>query len=201
MHFFPAPYLALVRHGKMKAPGALGSLCDPDRQQGLESSLPPVFLCPFEMSVSTFKIKSAIKDTFFSSLSGVPKIDNTLSASVLSFLSCLAKIQLPLLSGQLLFVFLASPSPAKEDVSGRVMQAAFVPASSRLASQGLLMKFYARKGCHRQEPGNVGLFAGDSSPRQPGLVRFNSRLCFFTGSSFSYCLLVHFRHCKLDSSL
>lgn len=100
-----------------------------DSKQGLESSLVSVFLCPLEMSVSTFKIKSAIKDTFFSSLSGAPKIDNALSASVLGFLSCLAKIQLPLLSEQLLFVFLASPSPVKEDVSGRVRQAAFVSAS------------------------------------------------------------------------
>lgn len=75
----------------MKTPGALGSFCNPD-SRGLESSLFSVFLCPFKMSVSTFKIKSAIKDTLVSSLSGVPKIDITLSASALSFLSCLAKI-------------------------------------------------------------------------------------------------------------
>lgn len=186
----------------MKTPRALGSFCDPDRQPGPESSLLSVFLCAFEMSVSTFKIKSAIKDTFFSSLSGVPKIDNTLSASVLRFLSCLAKIQLPLLSEQLLFVFLASTSPLKENVSGRVMQAAFVSASSWLASQCLLMKFYAQKGCHRQESGNVGLFTGGSSPRQPSSLRLNSRLCFFAGGSICYCLLSSaLRHCTLDSSL
>lgn len=36
-----------------------------------------------------------------------------------------------------------------------------------------------------REPGSVGLFKGDSSRREPSLLRFNSRLCLVTGSSIS----------------
>lgn len=80
--------------GKWKSWGYLGASVTQTDSRGLESSLFSVFLCPFKMSVYTFKMKSAIKDTLFSSLSGVPKIDIT--RLQFSFLSCLAKIQLPL---------------------------------------------------------------------------------------------------------
>lgn len=45
------------------------------------------------------------------------------------------------------------------------------------------MKFCAQK--MTQEPGNVGLCKGDSSRRQPSLLRFNTRLFLIAASSIS----------------
>lgn len=45
------------------------------------------------------------------------------------------------------------------------------------------MKFCAQK--KPREPGNVVLFKGDGSRRQPSLLRFNSRLRLITGSLLS----------------